>query len=105
MLFIFFFFFFFFFNDTATTEIYTVMNTLSLHDALPISPRLDDERGWIERLVTKRQKLRRSARRLEMPRMVTRTCSRPARLAFARHFLPPKAFLVVRSRPSLERRS
>src|SRR6478672_13883239 len=31
---IFFFFFFFFFNDTATTEIYT----LSLHDALQISP-------------------------------------------------------------------
>src|SRR6187455_3838680 len=31
-----FFVFFFFFNDTATTEIYTVMNTLSLHDALPI---------------------------------------------------------------------
>src|SRR5436309_9833043 len=28
---------FFFFNDTATTEIYT----LSLHDALPISPDLD----------------------------------------------------------------
>src|SRR5258705_13161266 len=28
--------FFFFFNDTATTEIYT----LSLHDALPIFPRL-----------------------------------------------------------------
>src|SRR6266436_4676683 len=28
------FYFFFFFNDTATTEIYT----LSLHDALPISP-------------------------------------------------------------------
>src|SRR3989475_7859832 len=27
---------FFFFNDTATTEIYT----LSLHDALPISPKL-----------------------------------------------------------------
>src|ERR1043166_10347583 len=27
--------FFFFFNDTSTTEIYT----LSLHDALPISPR------------------------------------------------------------------
>src|SRR3712207_7252284 len=29
--------FFFFFNDTATTEIYT----LSLHDALPISQRVD----------------------------------------------------------------
>src|SRR5213076_2996055 len=36
--FYFFFFFFFFFNDTATTEIYTVGNTLSLHDALPIYP-------------------------------------------------------------------
>src|SRR5213076_3639788 len=32
-----FYFFFFFFNYTATTEIYTVGNTLSLHDALPIS--------------------------------------------------------------------
>src|SRR3546814_15537390 len=29
--------FFFFFNDTATTEIYTYVHTLSLHDALPIS--------------------------------------------------------------------
>src|SRR3546814_11390132 len=28
---------FFFFNDTATTEIYTYLHTLSLHDALPIS--------------------------------------------------------------------
>src|SRR3546814_19907363 len=27
----------FFFNDTATTEIYTYLPTLSLHDALPIS--------------------------------------------------------------------
>src|SRR5210317_1434112 len=26
-----------FFNDTATTEIYTLSYTLSLHDALPIS--------------------------------------------------------------------
>src|SRR5213079_1564788 len=32
-----FFIFFFFFNDTATTEIYTTTDTLSLHDALPIS--------------------------------------------------------------------
>src|SRR5258708_38916714 len=31
----------FFFNDTATTEIYT----LSLHDALPISPESDDRRS------------------------------------------------------------
>src|SRR3546814_11701037 len=27
---------FFFFNDTATTQIYTYLHTLSLHDALPI---------------------------------------------------------------------
>src|SRR5690554_8084996 len=33
--------FFFFFNDTATTEIYT----LSLHDALPISPRSTHAHG------------------------------------------------------------
>src|SRR6187455_3819035 len=38
-------FFFFFFNDTATTEIYTVMNTLSLHDALPIWPHADAHRA------------------------------------------------------------
>ena len=31
-------FFSFFFNDTATTEIYTGEDTLSLHDALPIFP-------------------------------------------------------------------
>src|SRR5213594_5118052 len=28
----------FFFNDPATTEIYTRVHTLSLHDALPIRP-------------------------------------------------------------------
>src|SRR6184192_3906728 len=31
---------FFFFNDTAPTEIYTSIDTLSLHDALPISVEL-----------------------------------------------------------------
>src|SRR3546814_16066299 len=35
--------FFFFFNDTATTEIYTYLHTLSLHDALPI---LGNTRIW-----------------------------------------------------------
>src|SRR5210317_1676937 len=34
------FFFLFFFNDTATTEIYTLSYTLSLHDALPILTQL-----------------------------------------------------------------
>src|SRR6056300_1422689 len=37
-------FFFFFFNDTATTEIYTNLNTLSLHDALPISSHIQKSR-------------------------------------------------------------
>src|SRR3546814_2410145 len=37
---------FFFFNDTATTEIYTYLHTLSLHDALPICPpRIEDLPG------------------------------------------------------------
>src|SRR3546814_2843109 len=34
---------FFFFNGTATTEFYTYLHTLSLHDALPISA--GNERG------------------------------------------------------------
>src|SRR5881396_1756274 len=32
---------FFFFSDPPTAEIYTVRNTLSLHDALPISREMD----------------------------------------------------------------
>src|SRR3712207_8904164 len=40
---------FFFFNDTATTEIYT----LSLHDALPISPNNNVGNHIFEGLVTK----------------------------------------------------
>ena len=32
-------------NDTATTEIYTVSDTLSLHDALPIFVGADEEVG------------------------------------------------------------
>src|SRR2546429_7894590 len=40
---------FFFFNDTATTEIYT----LSLHDALPISPRFTEgSTMWLKVLGT-----------------------------------------------------
>src|SRR3712207_9175349 len=45
---------FFFFNDTATTEIYT----LSLHDALPISLRVEHDRGRdrVGRVVPERQR-------------------------------------------------
>src|SRR5258707_5156838 len=39
--------FFFFFNDTATTEIYT----LSLHDALPISIVVDEEKHSMDVVV------------------------------------------------------
>src|SRR6184192_4987931 len=39
-------FFFFFFNDPATTEIYTSIDTLSLHDALPISPNPELLQSW-----------------------------------------------------------
>src|SRR5881392_4480743 len=39
---------FFFFKDPATTEIYTTHNTLSLHDALPISRHEDDRQDVLE---------------------------------------------------------
>src|SRR3546814_4918591 len=41
---------FFFFNDTATTEIYTYLHTLSLHDALPISSDIAKLSECIQRL-------------------------------------------------------
>src|SRR5437868_15317695 len=44
------FFFFFFFNDPATTEIYT----LSLHDALPISPLDLASIDWVRNLRNER---------------------------------------------------
>src|SRR6187551_1160752 len=47
-------FFFFFFNDTATTEIYTTHNTLSLHDALPICDRALLGAGRLVRFLVQR---------------------------------------------------
>src|SRR5881227_167990 len=45
--------FIFFFNDTATTEIYTTVHTLSLHDALPISsPSGEPASGCSRALIT-----------------------------------------------------
>ena len=38
-------------NDTATTEIYTTVHTLSLHDALPIWVSTTDERGAVWALI------------------------------------------------------
>src|SRR5216684_7184782 len=62
--------FFFFFNDTATTEIYT----LSLHDALPISPC---------RLTTCRDFSRRPAGRPRRDRKSTRLNSSHGYISYA----------------------
>src|SRR3712207_7786992 len=59
----------FFFNDTATTEIYT----LSLHDALPISPRLPAGRARNDRRLGGDLRARRGGRRPQS------RCRRPAR--------------------------
>ena len=53
-------------NDTATTEIYTSLHTLSLHDALPICPDADLEDGLLD--VT----LVRPAGRLKLLRLLPR---------------------------------
>src|SRR3712207_9184327 len=52
---------FFFFNDTATTEIYT----LSLHDALPISPHRDVAGGYAPVRTPRGDQDRGARRRLE----------------------------------------
>src|SRR2546430_3327071 len=49
---------FFFFNDTATTEIYT----LSLHDALPISPRLQGQLRPLRPAILRAARLRQACR-------------------------------------------
>src|SRR5213082_98396 len=54
----------FFFNDTATPEIYTVSDTLSLHDALPICLGRDGRRGFALAVS------RKSAARVGLPRGV-----------------------------------
>src|SRR3712207_8542294 len=78
---------FFFFNDTATTEIYT----LSLHDALPISPS---------------DQLRLPLRRRDQRRLqgVRETGDRP-RLRAAARFRPDDLYLHDRSRRSEEHTS
>src|SRR6476620_12297612 len=71
--FILFSFFFFFFNDTATTEIYT----LSLHDALPISPSPPSSRTT----TPSRRVARRTCRRRD--RKSTRLNSSHANISYA----------------------
>src|SRR5256885_12731436 len=64
---------FFFFNDTATTEIYT----LSLHDALPISPR-GRRRGSAPRSRSRAARESRRGPRRQSPCRPTPSPSRPA---------------------------
>src|SRR5438309_6364367 len=59
--------YFFFFNDTATTEIYT----LSLHDALPISP---DHRRGVRRAAVRGCRV--PVQRPGLPRTVDRKSTR-----------------------------
>src|SRR5258705_9942592 len=69
--------FFFFFNDTATTEIYT----LSLHDALPISPAL--RRGDLGRHSQADRVVRRAARLPRGDRKSTRLNSSHLGISYA----------------------
>src|SRR5579862_9582520 len=63
--------FFFFFNDTATTEIYT----LSLHDALPITPR--------DTFCLSRSGLRTFCKELSVDRKSTRLNSSHSSISYA----------------------
>src|SRR6184192_743023 len=63
-------FIFFFFNDTATTEIYTSIDTLSLHDALPISSARCRSRPPADRSV---RSIPETAHRRRTPRLALRT--------------------------------
>src|SRR3989442_6847413 len=84
---------FFFFNDTATTEIYT----LSLHDALPISPCVGvfgaEERGYRDILSTEIGAfLRQSAMR---DRKSTRLNSSHVRISYAVFCLKKKSMQLL----------
>ena len=56
-----------FFNDTATTEIYTVAYTLSLHDALPILRTTAGGRWAVQREFNRRMKKRFEAEGIDIP--------------------------------------
>src|SRR3712207_7819483 len=69
--------YYFFFNDTATTEIYT----LSLHDALPISPACSRSRHATMRATTapprtRRKRSKTRPRTSPTPPRIARTTSR-----------------------------
>src|SRR6266498_4488983 len=75
---------FFFFNDTATTEIYT----LSLHDALPISPPM-------LRLRFSRQNPSREALGVRRDRKSTRLNSSHVRISYAVFCLKKNKLMTI----------
>src|SRR3546814_4271623 len=56
---------FFFFNDTSTTDIYTYLHPLSLHDALPISQLVDVQLAVLDDAAWDRAGSRRAAKLLQ----------------------------------------
>src|SRR5436305_11458584 len=70
--------FFFFFNDTATTEIYT----LSLHDALPIYPFVDETIRLVDRAVLV-HRVQQCVRGMGIDRKSTRLNSSHVRISYA----------------------
>src|SRR5256886_16693476 len=71
--------FFFFFNDTATTEIYT----LSLHDALPISPQVGRQQHDAGLRVERARRADPHARDLLADRKSTRLNSSHSQISYA----------------------
>src|SRR2546427_7362483 len=87
---------FFFFNDTATTEIYT----LSLHDALPISPGC--ARGWRSDRRPPRCSPRRAGPRRTPDRKSTRLNSSHSQISYAVFCLKKKKNQKESSEPEHE---
>src|SRR2546422_6421102 len=90
--------FFFFFNDTATTEIYT----LSLHDALPISPRSTHAAAADGRAATRPAERRRRRPRARTPAPPSRAVGASSCLAEQRELRgagqPPQHRLPLKRR-------
>src|SRR6059058_1108867 len=63
---------FFFFKDSAATEVYTSLHTLSLHDALPISRRARARRAARGPVAARRPRLRADVRLRSSDRKSTR---------------------------------
>src|SRR3712207_8275867 len=94
---------FFFFNDTATTEIYT----LSLHDALPISPLETGCNTWFRRALPDQANKKLcaiSARAAALPRSEEHTSELQSRQYLVCRLLLEKKKKTQKSRASFTKR-